>query len=93
MNQLGTRLFLLVALAVVGSTLAYDVFRLQRERGALITQLEREVSLVARALERPLHFWMQTGRPQEFEDLLRDVRLVHARCASASMTPLGGGTD
>lgn len=82
MNRLGTRLYFLVALAVVGATMAYDVFRLQRERGTLVTQLEREVSLVARALQSPFHFWLQTGRPEEFEDLLRDVRLAHsAVCA------------
>lgn len=78
MNRLGTRLFLFIVVAVVAATLAYDVFRLQRERGVLVAQLEREVSLVARALEGPFHFWRQTGRRQELEALLRDVRLAHA---------------
>ena len=78
MNRLGTRLFVLITLAVVAATMAYDVFRLRRERGTLITQLEREVSLVARALESPFHYWRQTGRPEEFDTLLEDVRLAHS---------------
>jgi signal transduction histidine kinase len=76
-NRLGTRLFLLIALAMVTATLAYDVFRLRREGGAHITQLEREVSLVARGLESPFHYWMETGRrAEELDTLLGDVRLA-----------------
>jgi signal transduction histidine kinase len=82
MIHLGTRLFLIVTLIVVSVTLAYDSFLLQRERGTLIAQLEREVSLMSRALEGPLQVWVRTGRVQQFEALLRDIRLaVAATCA------------
>jgi signal transduction histidine kinase len=82
MHHLGTRLFLVVTLIVVSITLAYDGFRLQRERGALITQLEREASLMAQALDGPLQFWLQTGQPERLADLLRDIRLaLTATCA------------
>lgn len=74
MNRLGPRLFLPVTLFIVGITLTYDVFRLQRERGAVIRQIEREAALVARAVEGPLQFWMRTGYRTELESLLRDIR-------------------
>jgi signal transduction histidine kinase len=74
MNRLGPRLFLLVSLAIVGITVAYDLLRLQRERRVVIAQLEREAALVARAVEGPLQFWLRTGRRQELERLLQDIR-------------------
>jgi len=73
-NRLGPRLFLLVALAIVGITVAYDLLRLQRERQAVIAQLEREAGLVAQAVEGPLQFWMRTRQREELERLLRDIR-------------------
>ena len=47
-NRLGLRLFLLVTLAVVGVTLAADGWRLRQERKRVLTQLQREASLVTR---------------------------------------------
>lgn len=80
-GHLGVRLFLLIALAIVGVTLSYDVFRLQRERRAFMTQLEREAFLVARAIEGPLQLWLGTGSRTELERLLTDVRVVKdVRC-------------
>jgi signal transduction histidine kinase len=74
MNRLGPRLFLLVTVAIVGITVTYDLLRLQRQRQAVITQLEREAGLVARAVEGPLQFWIRTGQRQALERLLRDIR-------------------
>jgi len=74
LNRLGLRLFLVVAVAIVAITVAYDYVRFQRERHRGVTQLEREVGLVARATEAPLQFWLQTGSRGELERLLRDIR-------------------
>lgn len=74
MTRLGPRLFLLVTVAIVGITVAYDILRLQRERQAVIAQLEREATLVARAVEGPLQFWLRTGNREELERLLGDIR-------------------
>ncbi|MBI4390411.1 MAG: HAMP domain-containing protein [candidate division NC10 bacterium] len=74
MNRLGPRLFLAVTLVVLAITAAYDLLRLQRARQGLLGQLEREASLVARAVEGPLRFWMRTGDRQELEGLLADIR-------------------
>lgn len=74
MNRLGLRLFLVVALAIVAITMTYDVLRIRREGARLRAQLEKEVGLVARAVEGPLHFWIRTGHRQELETLLGDIR-------------------
>jgi signal transduction histidine kinase len=64
----------MVALAIVFITVAYDFVRLERQRLAVIAQLERESALVARALEAPFQYWMRTGNRLELEHLLRDIR-------------------
>jgi signal transduction histidine kinase len=74
LNRVGFRLFLVVTVTIVGITVAYDIFRFQRERHRLVRQLEREASLVARAVEGPLQFWFRTGSRGELENMLRNIR-------------------
>jgi signal transduction histidine kinase len=62
--------------AILGVTLAYDLFRLQRERQAFLAQLRREAALVARAVEGPLELWLRTGFRNELELLLADIRVA-----------------
>jgi signal transduction histidine kinase len=76
LDHLGARLFVLLAVAILGVTLAYDVFRLQRERQAFLAQLKREAALVARAVEAPLQLWLHTGSGNELERLLADIRVA-----------------
>jgi len=73
-KRLGTRLLLILTLAILAITVAYDFLRLQREHRTVFARLEREVSLVARAVEGPLWFWMRTGNREQLESLLRDIR-------------------
>jgi signal transduction histidine kinase len=76
LDHLGARLFLLLALAILAVTLAYDVFRLQRERQAFMAQIRREASLVGRAVDGALQLWLRTGSRNELERLLTDVRVA-----------------
>lgn len=61
----------LVLLAVMGT---YDLFRLQRARRTFLAQREREVALLARAVEGPYLRWRHQGERGPLEQVLEDVR-------------------
>jgi two-component system NtrC family sensor kinase len=72
--RLGLRLFLLLALAILVITMATDVWRLQQERQRVLGQLQREASLVAQSIERPMLPLLQAARDRRLMELLEDIR-------------------
>ncbi len=73
-NHLGLRLFLLVTLVVVGITLATDAWRLRQERKRVLTQLQREASLVTQAIEGQVPPLLHAADDPRLVGLLEDIR-------------------
>lgn len=73
-NRLGLRLFLLLTVAIVGISTAADAWRLRQEQARVLTQLQREASLVTRAIEGQVAPFLEAALDQRLVGLLEDIR-------------------
>jgi two-component system, NtrC family, sensor histidine kinase HydH len=72
----GLRLFLLLATAIVAIAMAADAWRLRQERTRVLAQLEREASLVTKAVEGQITPLLRASDDVRLPGLLEDIRVA-----------------
>jgi signal transduction histidine kinase len=70
----GLRLFLILAAATVAIAMAADAWRLRQERTRVLAQLQREASLVTRAIEGQVSPLLRAADDLRLAGLLEDIR-------------------
>jgi len=73
-KALGLRLFLLLAMATVAIAMAADAWRLRQERTRVLGQLQREASLVTKAIEGQVRPLLAVADDRPLAALLEDIR-------------------